>query len=134
MRRLIYNLLTAVPNEPGSYKMLWLPGGLFGDRAEFETPVDKPFGVLTHEGPLPGVSRHQQARFSLWVHDEPGDYTRIDNALKVLRPLVVGSTPRTLNGVWLTEAQWTSTSGDLFDAERRTNVKYSTFLLTGSGM
>lgn len=132
MRRLIYDLLTTGGDD--AFTTLYLPGGLFGDRPEIPLDNPKPFGVLAHEGPIPGIGSHVQSRFSLWVHDEPGDYTLIDEALKALRPLVVGSTPRQLNGVWLNEASWESTSSDLFDDTRRTNVKYSTFLLTGSGM
>lgn len=129
MRRLMYDLLS---NDPTLTALL--PGGLFGDRMEFEVPLAKPFCVLVHEGPFVGIGRARQARTTLWIHDEPGDYTKIDNALKYACALIESSAPRKLNGVWLTEAKWEGTSGDLLDEARRTNVKNATFLLTGSGM
>lgn len=129
MRRLVYNLLST--NAPF---MALLPGGLFGDRAEFPVPLEKPFGVLLHEGPLPGVRSHRQYRSALWVHDEPGDYTKIDEVLRAAEILLVAAVPVSLNGVWLNDVQWTGVSGDLSDDARRTNVKNTNFLLTGNGM
>lgn len=129
MRRLVYDVYAT--NGPF---MALLPGGLFGDRQEFQVPEAKPFGVLLSEGPLPGVKTHRQYRSQLWVHDEPGDYTRIDNVLKEAENLLTAVLPRTLNGVWLNDVQWLGVSGDLSDDARRTNVKYVTFLLTGNGM
>lgn len=128
VRKLIYNLWST--HAP---LMDLLPGGLYGDRAEFTTEI-KPFGVLIHQGPLPGISSHMQARTTLWVHDEPGDYTRIDEALRVARNYLLSAVPVLLDGVWLNDVRWEGTSDDLLDTERRTNVKNATFLLTGSGM
>ncbi len=129
MRRLVYNLFKT--NAPF---MALLPGGLYGDRVEFAIPEAKPFGVLTHEGPLPGVSRHRQYRSVLWVHDEPGDYTRIDAVLRAAEVLLAAAVPTSLNGVWLNDVAWLGVSPDLSDEVRRTNVKTVTFLLTGNGM
>lgn len=129
MRRLIYNVFST-----DAALMALLPGGLFGDRAEIPSDTLRPFGILTHEGPNPGVSRMMQSRSFLWVHDEPGDYTRIDAVLKMAREVLLTAVPTSLNGVWLNDVRWEGVSPDLFDDTRRTNVKNAAFLLTGNGL
>jgi hypothetical protein len=129
MRRLIYNIWST-----NAGLMALLPGGLFGDRVEIPSETLRPFGILTHEGPLPGMASHLQSRTTLWVHDEPGDYTRIDAALKEAKNVLLAAVPATLNGVWLNDVQWEGVSLDLFDDTRRTNVKNAAFLLTGNGL
>lgn len=128
MRRLIYDLLT------GNVALMEkLAGGIQGDRAE-GVPDTLPFAVLRFEGVSKGVSRVNQTRLTVWVHDQNQDYTLIDEILKDIRALVEGAAPRMLNGVWLNEAEWEGDSIDLYDDVRRTNTRNAAFLLTGSGL
>lgn len=130
MRRLIYDLLSS-----DATLMALLPGGLYGDRSLVETPSVKPFGVLMHEGPSNGMSaRVNRSTVVLWVHDEVGDYTRIEAALRRARALLLAAVQVEKNGVWLMEADWSGDSVDLYDDARGTNVKNATFPLVGSGL
>lgn len=129
MRRLIHTLLST--HQP---LMDLLPGGLYGDRSLKDTPAVKPFGVLLHEGPSRGLGTVHRATTVLWVHDEVGDYTRIDDALKVARLHLAAQVQVSLNGIYLMQAEWQGDSVDLYDDARGTNVKNATFLLVGSGL
>lgn len=129
MRKVFYNLLAG--NEAF---MAMLPGGLYGDRSLDGTPALKPFGVITMEGPAPGLSRHWTGRGILWVHDAVGDYTRIDGILLAARGILEAAPPVLLAGTWLTSAEWTGDSTDLFDDARGTNVKNAGYRLVGNGL
>lgn len=128
MRVLVYQALT---EDTGLMDLL--PGGISGDRAD-GVPDLRPFGVLTWEGPNPGIGRAMQMRMTLHVHDNPGDFTRIDEILRYVRDLMESATPRKHQGVTLSHAEWIGMSPDLHDEDRRTNLKTVTFLLTGSGL
>lgn len=132
MRSLVYDLLSK-----DAVFMGLLPGGLHGDRGLNTIAPPRPFAVLMHEGPNPVPAsgfRLSQVRTILWVHDDVGDYTRIDSALKLAREIVLSAVPRTHQGVWLIEAEWLGDSPDLSDDVRGTNTKNAAFLLTGSGL
>lgn len=127
MRRLIYSLMNADPVGP------MVPGGIFGD-GSLEAPLERPFMNLTYRGPTPGLGRIRQMRAIVHVHDDIGDYTRIDDTLKVVRDVLLAAPVKTLNGVYLLDVQWEGDSDDLLDPERGTNMKNSTYLLTASGL
>lgn len=132
MRSLVYHVLSS-----DAVLMGLLPGGLYGDRALDTIPASRPFAVLMHEGPNPVPAsgyRLSQVRSTLWVHDDVGDYTRIDSALKLAREIVLAAVPRVYQGIWLIEAEWLGNSPDLSDDVRGTNTKNAAFLLTGSGL
>jgi hypothetical protein len=132
VRKLVYDLLFSSEEF-----MDLVPGGLYGDRALDIVPSLRPFAVLVHEGPMPvagSSNRLSQTRTSLWVHDEVGDYTRIDEALRIARSLVTQAVPHWHEGVWLMEVEWRGDSPDLFDDVRGTNTKNTAWLLTGSGL
>lgn len=128
MRRLVYSVLTG--HAP---LMTPLLGGLHGDRNLATTPA-RPFAVTTYDGPYPGISRVKQMRLTLWIHDEVGDYTLIEDLHKIARAHLEAQENVLLNGVRLLEARWEAESSDLFDVDRRTNLKTATYLLTGSGL
>jgi len=128
VRRLVYQALIADTTLMGL-----LPGGLAGDRVE-GVPDTLPFGVLTFEGPTPGVGKHRTWRCTFWAHGESQDYTDIDQVLLRVKTVMAGLAPSTLNGIWLTDVQWEGDSPDLHDEDRGTNVRTSAFLLAGSGL
>jgi hypothetical protein len=129
MRKIVYKVL-----KDNAEFMALLPGGLYGDRALEGTPSAKPFAVLTFEGPTPGVGRHLRGRAYLWIHDNVGDFTRIDSVHKAARDLLESLPPIAFAGEWLTLAEWEGNSTDLFDDARGTNVKSAGYLLIGSGL
>lgn len=69
---------------------------------------------------------------SLWCHDVPGDYGRIDAALRAARvALDVWNVP-TANG-FLIRSEWTGDGEDLYDDGFKTIVRQGRWDLTGSG-
>lgn len=129
MRTLVYPALLGDATLMGM-----LPGGLTSDRSLLATPTVRPFGVLMHEGPSRGIGRVHRWTTVLWVHDEIGDYTRIDAALRRAR-VVMESLPGLVSaGFSVVDVRWQETSSDLYDDARETNVKNSTFLLVGGGL
>lgn len=72
--------------------------------------------------------------FTLYVYDEPGSFERIKDINQELRRVITSlSGTTTEEGMIVTEARWTSTSGDQYDAVSKLNVKHQTFLLVGKG-
>lgn len=128
MRKLVYTLLTSDPGYADA-----LPGGIQGDRAS-GVPDVLPFAVVRFSGDNPGMGRAGQTYCSVWVHGQKEDYTIIDDVLKWVRSVMEGATPMQHEGVWLTSVEWQGNSADLYDNERGTNTKSTTFLLTGSGL
>jgi hypothetical protein len=114
------------------YDVLSSNGGitaLVGDRiySQLETPPEqKPFlvfritGDVVDVGPLTDVT--------VWVHDQPGSYVRIDQILALVRNVLEGPVPES----GAIAAQWTGNSGDLADPDRRTVMRYSTFRLVAA--
>ena len=112
----------------------FMEGGIYGDNALKETPPDvRPFLVLKTEGPLVGMGRMVQWRQTFAVHDSVGDYTRIEEGLRLIRTKMMAAAPIQVNGIWLNSVEWEGDSEDLMDVVRGTNMKFSTYLLTGSG-
>lgn len=75
-------------------------------------------------GPFPGVHVHNAA---IWVHDEPGDYGRIDTALEEIRAAIEGSVPEA-DGV---AARWLGDSQELADDLLGTILRNTTYQLNG---
>jgi hypothetical protein len=75
---------------------------------------------------------HQQY-LEVWAHDKPGTYTDIEQVLKTARPGVLAALGPTDDG-WLSDISWRGDSLDLYDGATQTIVRYSTYLLTGSGV
>lgn len=107
----------------------WMEGGSL-----LETPV-RPFAVMRYQGHNPGLSRVNQTRLEVWVHDEPGNYIRIEQVLRLVRERITSMVAYNdvELGVSLMDPIWEGESVDLFDDGHRTNTKSSTFLLTGTG-
>ena len=95
---------------------------------EYEVPPSqRPFGVyhLDQEGPVsvPSALRARVCSVQVWVHDEPGDYHRIDQALDRVRHVLEGADP---TGPFL-EMRMTIRSPDMFDDLLKTIMRYSRF-------
>lgn len=99
-------------------------------------PKVKPFLVIKMEpeipGPFPGVAR---GRTSLWAHDTPGDYLRLDAVLSAARTALCG--PGVALGrvaqVGAVGIQWMGDSADLSDPDFGTIIRTSEFDLLGKG-
>ena len=108
-------------------------GVLSGD---IDTPEPRPFlnlkwGTTT---PAPFGGTAFQDVLTIWVHDEPNDYDRINRIIKRLRvllPSLVGLVD-TEELDYVSQIAWTGDSQDLKDDGHRTVVRQTSYLINGS--
>lgn len=100
---------------------------------DVDTPQGRPFLNLKWGSNLPSFREQTtvQTTLTIWVHDEPADYTRIDRILarlRVLLPSLVGvvSAPEEVQVI-----DWANDGPDLQDDGHRTIVKVATFNCVG---
>lgn len=106
-------------------------GVLSGD---IDTPEARPFLNLkwgtTNPAPFGGAA--QQSTLTIWVHDEPNDYERIDaicRRLRVLLPSLVGMQD---TDDYVSQVAWTGDGIDLKDDGHRTITRQANYLINGS--
>lgn len=75
-------------------------------------------------GPFPGSTVQS---LTLWVHDDPGDYMKIDSILKATRDALEGAVPESGGVV----CRWMGDSVDLADEGFKTICRNQTFQLNG---
>jgi len=100
---------------------------------DVDTPSARPFLQLRWGRNDEGLDVSTRRSLVIWVHDKPGDYTKIDNIilrLRTLIPTLISS--RDANG-WLQGVEWTGDSEDLTDDGHRTIARNTGFVLVGSG-
>lgn len=101
-----------------------------------DTPQVRPLMVLRWQDTSPGLGPVNQRNLQVWVHDKPGDYTRVDRILKRVHALLT-----TMFGVnagdassWVSQIDWRGDSDDLNDDEAVTFCRYSNYTITGSAV
>jgi hypothetical protein len=104
---------------------------IFGSGSIHGNPVGRPFIVI--QMGIVGAQLPDDAAVStectLWCHDEPGDYSRLDTIICLARIILCGQV-REEGGI---EAIWNGDSGDLADDGYGTIVKTSGYRLLGTG-
>lgn len=100
---------------------------VFGSGSLPDTPKVRPFVIITMSTNTRDAAVASQQEVTVWVHDEPGGYTRIDNIITTIRNSVEGPVTEE-GGVF---AHWTGDSDDLSDDGRGTIVRTSTYILAG---
>lgn len=96
------------------------------------TPQRKPFLIITigqelvdrRDADQPSVT---SSFATLWVHDDPGDYLRIDSILLACQKELIGQVSDT-SGIF---CQWQGNSGDQADDVRGTIVRNAEYRLIG---
>lgn len=100
---------------------------------DVDTPQARPFLQLRWGRNSEGLDTSTRRDLVIWVHDEPGDYTRIDNIILRLRTLLPSLVPSSDANGWLQGVEWTGDSEDLTDDGHRTIARNTGFTLVGSG-
>lgn len=96
-----------------------------------------PFIVFRLSGDFPTVTKRSKARrvsLEIWVHDKPGDYSRIDGILKQIEQTfddVVHASAA--EGESISTADWESRSPDLNDDGFGSICKMTNYSLIGRG-
>lgn len=100
---------------------------------DVDTPEYRPFLQLRWGRNDEGLDVVTRRTLTIWVHDEPGDYGRIDTIIYRLRqllPTLEGSS----NGLGhVVAVEWTGDSEDLTDEGHNTITRWASFSLVGSG-
>ena len=100
---------------------------------DVDTPQQRPFLQLRWGTNNIGLDVVTKRFLVIWVHDEPGDYTRIDRILLRLReilPPLAGTTSGTQS---ILAVEWTGDSEDLTDDGHGTIARTASFTLVGTG-
>lgn len=96
-------------------------------------PSRKPYIVIRtgaeteelNDGDAPLVTSQSA---TIWIHDEPGSFDRIDSILALVRDALIGAVTSP-NGI---ACIWQGNSGELADASLGTITRNSSFRLVGS--
>jgi hypothetical protein len=100
---------------------------------DVDTPAGRPFLQLRWGLNEIGLDVSTRRSLVIWVHDQPGDYTNIDNIILRLRTLIPSLVPSPDSNGWLQGVVWTGDSEDLVDDGHRTIARNTGFVLVGSG-
>jgi hypothetical protein len=106
-----------------------------------DTPQARPLCILRWQAVEPGMpsadgSPVNHQNLQVWIHDDWGNYNRINQALSRLRiilPALVGVNVGD-DDEWLSGARWTGDSEGLDDDVLRTATRNAQFRFTGSGI
>jgi hypothetical protein len=142
MRKLIASTTKNTPNLQAKVaKRIFQAGSLGRGTGLAAIPADpkKPFIVFRELDTISSRVAQLLGRntsttvYQIYVHDERGGYSRIDQILDVLRETVKGLTDQVSDtGARCLEATWNSTSGDTEDPTYDSNMKFATITLVSS--
>lgn len=104
-------------------------GSMFGAGAVTGAPGDKPFIVLRFMPDVRNPIQGTDGEVVFWVHDEPGDYTRIDEVLALIKAVFDN---RQVSEPGAHCVRWTGTSQDLVDDGYNTICRNASYRLIGS--
>lgn len=125
VRKLVYAALTATPTPGNIPAVRWISAGAL------DAPPPRPFAVLRlRDGPASDV-RSLQPTLEVWIHDERGSYTRIDDILEQVKQKLSAATPMENATHRIVDVRWIGDSPDLVDEGYNTNTKWTSFTLTG---
>lgn len=100
---------------------------------DVDTPQSRPFLQLRWGVNAVGLDVSTRRSLVIWVHDQPGDYTKIDAIISRLRSLIPSLVPSQDANGWLQGVVWEGDSEDLTDDGHRTIARNTSFTLVGSG-
>lgn len=100
---------------------------IYGSGSLKAAPEVRPFIVLSFGEETPSVGDATLQGLSVYVHDDPGDYLRIGNILKLIRNVLPGQVIDP-SGI---SVGWTGDSTDLADDTYKTITRFASFTLVG---
>lgn len=106
---------------------------------DIDTPTQRPFIQLRWGSTTPGMGtpgRGMDRRgLVIWVHDQPNDYTRIDQIIRAMKRMFYDlvATPDGA-GDWLSQMDYVGDSDDLSDDGHGTICRTSTWTIVGTGL
>lgn len=100
---------------------------------DVDTPQDRPFLQLRWGRNDVGLDVVTRRTLTVWVHDEPGDYGRIDTIILRLRTILPALEGMSNGLGHVVAVEWTGDSEDLADDGHGTIARNTSFSLVGSG-
>lgn len=100
---------------------------------DIDTVDVRPFVVLRWGSTSPGVSTVNRRVLTVWVHDTPSDYGRIDQIMKRVRVLLESMFAFPTENGWISEVEWVGDSDDLTDDGNQTILRQGNYAIIGSG-
>lgn len=97
-----------------------------GAASSFNKQSERPLVAIRSHTDFPVAKVGRRQYIQVWGHDDPGDYMRIDEVLRLCRVAIEGIVPVDD----LLEAKWIETSVDLRDDVMDSIARYSRFQLT----
>lgn len=109
------------------FQAIFVPEAILGAGSLTERPNARPYMVLKFGNTTPNIGGSTFTELFVWVHDEPGDYGRIDSALRLVRAKLSGqvSDPSGIS------CNWQGDSVDLADDTFGTITRNSSYQLVG---
>jgi hypothetical protein len=99
-----------------------------------DTPQVRPFLVLNWGVTSPGLETVRRRVLQVWIHDDPGDYARIDRCLdSVYKALfdIAGINTGTVDK-WISQVIWDAFSENMSDDAGGTIMRHADFTIVGS--
>lgn len=128
MRALVFQAIIADPTLIG---LGFTSSAAFA--VDVDTPTQRPFLQLRWGRNDIGLDRVTRRNLVIWVHDEPGDYSRIDQTIIRLRALLPTLEGQSNGSGFLMSAEWSGDSEDLADDGHKTITRNISFSLVGTG-
>jgi hypothetical protein len=120
VRKTLYRLLVTEVTE-----VTWFERG-----AVIDVP-SPPFAVIGYSPPILKNGGRYVPVVEIAVHDERGDYGRIESIHKSIREVLEGVVQCQLEDGIITTADFIGASGDLVDPDRGTNFQTATYTVLG---
>lgn len=118
-------LLSLIPAEN-----IWSSGSLKDDNAP-----PRPFIVIRYGPTAVGVGSVKRGSVTFWVHDDLGDYSKINQVLERLYARLDQQVSlQDGSGNEVIQISWDNVSGDLSDPGFRTITRNTTFNFVGKGV
>lgn len=128
MRTLIFQ---AIINDSALNSLGFTSSSAFS--VDVDTPQQRPFMQLRWGRNDIGLDRVTRRNLVIWVHDEPGDYSVIDQTILRLRVLLPTLEGQNNGSGFLMSAEWSGDSEDLADDGHKTITRNTSFSLVGTG-
>lgn len=128
MRKAAFSLLV---NDVGFTALI--PADRLYERGSVPDAPALPFAVLAWGGRTRVGPGMYFSRLDLWVYDERGDYSRIDDVLGEAERVLESADHYVADGSRLGSAAFAGSSVDLFDDTYRANARSAGYRCTGNG-
>lgn len=112
-----------------------VPASRWITRGAVEDTPELPYVVLAWGGTAPSTGgRNTPQLLDVYVHNEIGDYTFIDDVLELVYQRLSSVQQYVASGYRLVQADFQGKSADLTDPDTRTGFIYSSWKLLGGGI